>query len=141
MTFAKLTPLFWMFAGAALTLGVVTVTRSQAAPPNHVFELRMYHTTKMAALQTRFKDHVLAAFARHNMKPVGFWVPQDAPEKDTLFVYVLEHPSRAAAEKDWDDFNHDPVWLKAKAESEANGKLVDKVDRYFMDPAEFSPIK
>ena len=141
MTIAKLSPMLWMLAGAAITLGVVGVTRSQAAPPNHVFELRMYHTTKMAALQARFKDSVLAAFKRHNMKPVGFWLPQDAPDKDALLIYVLEHPSRADADKDWAAFNADPDWMKAKAASEVNGKLVDKVDRYFMDPTDFSPIK
>jgi hypothetical protein len=143
MSFSKFAPVFWMFAGAAITLGVVSATRSNAAPPNHVFELRMYHVApgKFDALQQRFRDHVLAAFARHNMKPVGFWLPQDAPDAGNLLIYVLEHPSRADADKDWAAFNADPAWMKAKAESEVNGKLVEKADRYFMDPADFSPIK
>jgi hypothetical protein len=143
MSFSKLAPVFWMLAGAAITLGVVSATKANAAAPNHVFELRMYHVApgKFEALQTRFRDHVLAAFARHNMKPVIFGLPQDAPDAGNLLIYVLEHPSRADADKDWLAFNNDPVWMKAKAESEVNGKLVEKVDHYFMDPTDFSPIK
>jgi hypothetical protein len=130
-------------AGILVMFGVGMMNRSDAQSPNHVFELRMYHVPdgKYDALKNRFRDHVLAAFGRHNMKGVGFWMPQDAPDAGKLFIYVLEHPSRQEAEKNWAAFNADPEWLKAKADSEVNGKLVEKVDRYFMDPADFSPIK
>ena len=69
--------------------------------PQHVFELRIYHANpgKMDALKARFRDHTDALFARHNMTSVGYWQPQDAPDSQNLFIYVLEHPSRDEAMK------------------------------------------
>lgn len=128
--------------GAAIMFAMGSLTRNDAQTRGHVYELRMYHITdgKMDAVKNRFRDHVLAAFARHNMKPIGFWIPQD-DNAGKLIVYILEHPSRQEADANWAAFNADPAWVKAKAESEANGKILDKVDRYFMDPADFSPIR
>ena len=113
---------------------------SNATP--HVYELRLYHVheAKMDALKARFGDHTDAIFKRHNMKSVGYWVPEDAPESQNLFVYILEHPSRTDAEKNWAAFQADPEWQKVKAESEKNGPLVDKIDHYFMDPTSFSGL-
>ena len=87
----------------------------------------------MDALKARFGNHTDSIFKRHNMKSVGYWSPEDAPDSQKLFVYILEHPSRQEAEKNWAAFQADPEWQKAKAESEAHGPLVDHVDRYFMD--------
>jgi hypothetical protein len=52
----------------------------------------------------------------------------------------LEHPSRNEAKKNWDAFHDDPEWQKAKAESEKNGPLVDKIDNYFMNPTAYSAL-
>ena len=82
-----------------------------------------------------------AIFKRHNMKSVGYWSPEDAPSSQNLFIYILEHPSRQEAEKNWAAFQADPEWKKVKTESEADGPLVDHIDRYFMDPTSFSAIK
>jgi hypothetical protein len=105
--------------------------------------LRLYHVKegKMDALKARFGDHTDALFKRHNMKSVGYWQPQDAPSSQNLFVYILEHPSREEAQKNWAAFQADPEWKKVKADSEANGALVDHIDRYFMDPTSFSELK
>jgi hypothetical protein len=65
-------------------------------------------------------------------------VPEDAGQN--LFVYILEHPSRNEAKKNWDAFHDDPEWQKAKAESEKNGPLVDKIDNYFMNPTAYSAL-
>jgi len=54
---------------------------------------------------------------------------------------VLEHPSRQEGEKNWAAFQADPEWQKVKSESEADGPLVDHIDRYFMDPTAFSALK
>jgi len=111
-------------------------------PQQHVYELRMYHVNpgKMEALKARFGDNTDALFQEHNMKSIGYWQPEDAPNSQNLFIYVLEHPSREEAKKNWDTFHADPEWIKVKAESEANGPLVDHIDRYFMDPASFSAL-
>ena len=79
----------------------------------------------MGALKARFGDHTDAIFKRHNVKSIGYWVPEDAAQN--LFVYILEHPSRQEAEKNWAAFQADPEWKKVKAESEAHGALVDHI--------------
>ncbi len=139
----KVTHLITFACGALLTLGLTSVTQSQAQSPNHVYELRMYHAMpgKFGDLQKRFREHVITLFNRHDMNSIGYWVPQDKPDSDNLLIYILEHPSREAATKDWAAFNADPEWVKVKADSEVNGKLVDHVDDYFMNPTDFSKIK
>ena len=127
--------------GAAVMLGLTTLKESNS--PHHVYELRLYHVNagKMDALNARFGGHTDAIFKRHNMKSVGYWSPEDAPASLNLFVYILEHSSRQEAEKNWAAFQADPEWKKVKAESEANGPLVDHIDRYFMDPTSYSALK
>ena len=111
--------------------------------PSHVYELRLYraHEGKMDALKARFGDHTDAIFRRHGMKSIGYWVPEDAPDSQKMLIYILEHPSRQEAEKNWAAFQADPEWQKVKAESEANGPLVDHIDHYFMDPTSFSMLR
>jgi len=127
--------------GVAAMLGFNAL--SAANPAHHVFELRLYHVNpgKMDALRDRFGDHTNAIFKRHNMKSVGYWVPEDAPSSENLFVYILEHPSREEAKKNWDAFRDDPEWQKVKADSEAQGKLVDHIENYFMDPTIYSAMQ
>jgi hypothetical protein len=139
----KASCLLSFFCGVAVVLGLGTLKGSNAESPHHVYELRLYHVSegKMDNLKTRFGDHTDAIFKRHNMKSVGYWVPEDAPHSQNLFIYILEHPSRPEAEKNWAAFQADPEWKTVKTESEANGALVDHIDRYFMDPTSFSALK
>ena len=131
----------WFIGGALVTLGLSSVGGSKNS--QHVYELRMYHVNegKMDALIARFGDHTDAIFRRHNMKSIGFWRPQDEPYSQNLFVYILEHPSREDARKNWAAFQADPEWKKVKADSETNGALAKHIDSYFMDPASFSALK
>jgi len=127
--------------GAVLMLGITTMSQSHAAPPAHVYEMRTYHANpgKLPDLEARFRDHTIEIFNKHNMKSVGYWVPQD--NKDYVLIYILEHPSKEEGLKNWAAFMADPEWQKAAKASEANGKLVDHVDRVWMNPEDFSPIK
>jgi hypothetical protein len=116
---------------------------SAAAPAGQVFEIRTYTTPegKLDALKARFRDHTIAIFDKHGMKSVGYWTPEDAPLAKNTLIYILAHPSRDAAAKNWDAFRKDPDWVKAKAESEAQGPLTTKVESVFADATDFSPIK
>ncbi len=107
-----------------------------------VYELRTYTTEpgRLEALKARFRDHTIQIFKKHGMESIGYWVPQDERSKNTL-IYVLAHPSREAGEKNWKEFQDDPEWKKVAAESEKDGKIVQKVDRVWMDPTEFSKMK
>lgn len=112
-------------------------------PSHHVYELRLYNVNegKLDALIARFGDHTDAIFRRYDMKSIGFWRPQDAPYSQSLFVYILEHPSREEAQKNWAAFQADPEWKKVKADSETNGVLAKHIDSYFMDPTSFSALQ
>ena len=108
-----------------------------------IYELRTYtcFEGKLDALKARFRDHTIRIFKKHDMQSVGYWVPEDPERSKNTLVYILVHPSREAADKNWAAFQADPEWKKVAAESEANGKIVQKVDRVFMDPTEFSQLK
>ena len=108
-----------------------------------VFELRTYTTEegKLDALNSRFRDHTVELFKRHGMTSIGYWTPQDAPLARNTLIYILAHPSREAAKKNWLEFGSDPEWKKVQAESEANGKIVTKVESVFADPTDYSPLK
>jgi hypothetical protein len=114
-----------------------------AQTSNRVFELRTYHTYegKLDALLTRFREHTVDIFNRHGMTSVGYWLPTDEPLKGKTLVYILAFPSREAATKDWAEFRSDPEWKKVAAASEANGKIVEKVDSIFLEPTDFSKVK
>ena len=95
---------------------------------------------KLEALKTRFRDHTIRIFKKHGMESIGYWVPQNEC-KDTTLIYIIAHKSRAAADENWKEFRNDPEWKKVAADSEANGKIVEKVISVYMDPADFSQIK
>lgn len=117
----------------------VTLAVSMQAQ-NRVFELRTYTAVdgKLDNIVARFRNHTAKLFEKHGMQNIGYWVAADKP--NTL-IYIVSHKSRDAAKASWDAFRQDPVWNKVKAESEANGKIVDKVDSVFMHSVDFSKIK
>jgi hypothetical protein len=127
--------------GAMLMLGVGQFTRSHAQTPAHVYELRTYYAMpgKLDEIKKRFRTAGVHILNNHNMKSVGYWEPQD--NKDQTIIYILEHPSKEEADKNWAAFQRDPEWVKAAKESEANGKLIDHIVRVFMNPTDFSPMK
>ena len=96
---------------------------------------------KLDALNARFRDHTRRIFERHNMKSVGYWTPLEGPTAGTTLVYILEHPSREEARKNWAEFSADPEWQKVKAESEVGGRIVAKAESVFLTPTDYSPIK
>ena len=134
---------FSFLAGAALIFAMTTMSNSNAQSGGKVYELRTYHCFdgKLDNLKARFRDHTIEIFNRHGMKSIGYWIPQDAPASQNTLIYVLEHPSREEGEKNWKAFQADPEWKKVSAASEEGGKIVEKVDRVWMNAADFSPMK
>jgi NIPSNAP len=106
-----------------------------------VYELRVYHTYagKLDDLLTRFRDHTMRLFEKHGMKNVAYWTPIEDPLKGNALFYVIAHPSREAATANWKSFVEDPEWQIVRDKSEANGKLVEKVDSTFLVLTDFSP--
>ena len=128
---------------AIATILLPAVPSHAANTDTRVFEMRTYYAApgKLDALNARFRDHTNALFKKHGIEMVGYWVPTD-PErsKDTL-VYILAYPDKEARDKAWKDFQDDPEWKMAKADSEKDGVLVKKVDQVFMTPTDYSPVK
>ncbi len=93
----------------------------------------------MPELLARFREHTITIFNRHGMKSVAYWTPLDEPEKSNTLIYILRHPSREQATANWKSFQDDPEWKTVREKSEANGKLVDKVDSTFLALTDFSP--
>ncbi len=135
---------FLLSCASLLCMAVLTHPPSaQAADSARVFELRTYHCFpgKLEALKTRFREHTTTIFERHGMTNVAYWDFQDEPDKSNTLIYVISHASREQAKKNWAEFSADPEWKKVAAESEVNGKLVEKVDSVFLDATDFSPLK
>jgi hypothetical protein len=129
--------------GAAMMLSATSGLAAEAAGDDTgvVYELRIYHTYegKLEPLLKRFREQETKIFERLGMHGVGYWTPDDEPLKGRTLVYMLRHKSREAAKESWAKFGKDPEWVKLKAESEANGPLVEKHDITFMTLTDFSP--
>jgi len=125
---------------AAAMAAAITIPPAGAQEHGRVFELRTYtcYEGKLPDLLARFRNHTMRIFEKHGMTNIAYWVPLH--HQNTL-IYIIAHASREAAKKNWDEFRNDPEWQKVQKDSEANGKIVSKVDSVFMDPTDFSPMK
>jgi hypothetical protein len=134
--------------GAAFVLGflargVVPMEPVAHAQGARIFELRTYTAPegKLGELHARFRDHTLRIFKKHGMENIVYFAPQDAPLSQNTLIYLLAHPSREAADRNWAAFGKDPEWQKVAQETQVNGKIVAKVDRIFLNATDYSPMK
>jgi hypothetical protein len=147
-----------LIVGFAMATGIGRAGRAQTAgpapgaaaaesvsgtPTARVFEIRTYTAEegKLEALSARFRDHTIQLFEKHGIETIGFWIPVDEPRSKNTLIYIVAHPSREVAKRHWDEFQADPEWQKVKADSEANGKLVTKIDSVFVNPTDYSVLK
>ena len=102
------------------------------------FELRVYHANrgKITELLSRFRDHTVELFARHNMESVGYWIDEANPDD---LIYIPKHSGDP--EINWQAFRDDKEWIAAKSNSEVNGVLVASIDSHFMQATDFSALK
>lgn len=124
--------------GVGFLSGQETSLRAQA---NRVFELRIATTEskeKLNVLMNRFRGGEVKIWDRLGMKAVGFWVPSEAPKSENTLVYILAHENRQKADESWAKFRDDPEW-KAFPKVPELGAV--KLDRTFMNPVDFSPMK
>jgi hypothetical protein len=125
-------------------LVLLTLCCGFAMAADRVYELRTYtcFPGKLEALKTRFRDHTIRIFKKHGMESIGYWAPMD-DRKETTLVYIISHASREQADQNWKEFSADPEWKKVAADSETNagGKIVQHVDRQWLQPTDFSQLK
>jgi NIPSNAP len=133
------------FAAGSLMVVGVTHANETKVDGNRVFELRIYHAVpgKVPALESLFRD-ASKVMANHGINVVGYWVPTEDPAWKDTFIYVVAHPSREEAKKNWDALHADPVF---RPHVEAAKPLIDKVgkvfrvDEVYMRPTDFSPMQ
>lgn len=132
---------FWY--GRSFNSVSVTARAESPAGDARVFEMRTYttHEGKLSSLHARFRNHTTKLFAKHGMTNIGYWTPTDGPLAQNTLIYILAYPNREAAKRSWDDFRNDPEWKKVREASEADGKIVSKVDSVYLEPTDYSLIK
>lgn len=128
-----------LLLSAVLSLFPLT-TVAAVEKDTRLYELRIYTATpgKLDALNARFRNHTVKLFEKHGMANIGYWVPIDNTENK--LYYVLAHKDRATRDASFKAFGADPDWKKAAAESEKDGKLVAKIETFFMEATDYSPM-
>ena len=139
-----------------------------------VFELRTYIATKgnLAGLNARFRNHTLKLFEKYGMTNIMYWSALDgdpltcgklldavspvgkaeakidvnAPAAGNSLIYFIAHASEDAAKESFGKFRVDPVWEKARSESEASAGGMSLtadggVKSLFLKTTSFSPLK
>src|SRR5438105_15153947 len=122
-------PLFTLILTTIATLAIAAEEpgkQAQVEGKHGCFEMRKYTAAegKLEALHARFRDHTNALFLKHGMTVIGYWTPTEGERAKNTLVYILAYPDREAREKMWKEFQADPDWVKARTESEKDGKLV-----------------
>ena len=106
---------------------------AQSLPTSAYFEMRTYtvHEGKLPDLIQRFQNHTRALFTKHGIENVAYFLSEEQPEKQLTFI--IGYPSASERDIRWNNFANDPEWKAVAAASEANGKIVQKVDQVFME--------
>ena len=122
-----------------LSAALLPLAAPAADKDGRCYEMRTYYAAagKLDDLHARFRNHTCKLFEKHGMQNIGYWVPQDNP--DRKLIYVLAYPSREARTNAWKEFMADPDWQKASKASEVNGKLVAKAESIFLAATDYSP--
>jgi hypothetical protein len=105
-------------------------------------ELRVYQCMpgRLPDLNRRFETITLKLWAKHGIRPTGFWTVAIGESHNDLY-YLLGWESLAEREKKWSAFMADPDWIAAKAETEKNGQLIAHIKNYILTPTSYSPLK
>jgi len=119
-------------------LGLASVLVAEE-PDARVFEMRTYYAApdRLDDLQARFRDHTLKLFEKHGLTNIGYWTPIENTENK--LVYVLAFPSAEAKAAAWKGFFADPEWKKVREQTQANGRLVTKVESVLLSATDYSP--
>ena len=107
-----------------------------------IYELRVYRCLpgRLPALLKRFETATLNIWKRHGIRQAGFWTTIIGESHRDL-TYLLAWESIGERERVWNAFAADPAWLKARAESEKDGQIVETITSSFLQPTAFSSVK
>ncbi|MGL4632606.1 MAG: NIPSNAP family protein [Leadbetterella sp.] len=113
------------------------------APSPAIFEMRSYtmNPEKFNAAIQRLKNHSMEIFAEVGIKSVFYFQTIESTGKQPKLIYFLAHQSKKAAEISWQNFQNSERWQKIYAETEKDGKLIEKIDQTYLKATDFSKIK
>ena len=108
-----------------------------------LYELRHYDTESERGLRLvirRFGDHVLPAFARAGIEPVGFWTVFIGANSPRL-TYVLAWPDLGQRQQRWEEFETDPEWRRALSETNTawGGSPIRTITNSILQPTPLAP--
>ena len=107
-----------------------------------LYEMRVYHCLpgRLPALLKRFETITLGLWQKHGIRQAGFFTTVIG-ETNQQLVYFLAWESLAERDKKWSAFMVDPEWLSARAETEKDGQIVERVINQILAPTAFSSVK
>ena len=107
-----------------------------------IHELRIYHATpgKLPQLLKRFETITLKFWDKYGIRQVGFWTTMIGESNNDVY-YILEWNDLNERVKNWDAFQSDPDWIKARAETEKDGPLTTHITNLILRPTSFSQLK
>ena len=107
-----------------------------------IYEMRIYRCVpgRLPALLKRFETVTLKLCEKHGIKQAGFFTTLIGESNHEL-TYFLAWDSLADREAKWGKFMTDPDWMKARAESEADGQIVGNIVSQLLTPTAFSAVK
>lgn len=107
-----------------------------------IYEMRVYHCIpgRLPALLKRFETITLGLWQKHGIRQAGFFTTV-VGESNQQLVYFLSWESLAEREKKWNAFMADPEWIAARAATEKDGQIVERVINQLLAPTAFSSVK
>ncbi len=107
-----------------------------------IYELRVYHCApgRLPELHQRFEQVTLKFWEKHGIEQAGFWTTLVGPSNQAL-TYLLKWDSLAQRERKWNAFSSDPEWLRARAASEADAIIVERIENSFLVPTAYSAVR
>lgn len=107
-----------------------------------IHELRIYHCMpgRLPDVNQRFQSITLPLWEKHGIRPVGFWTTAVGPSNNDLY-YLLAWDDMAERERRWNAFATDAEWIAARARTEENGPLVERIENMLLAPTAYSAIR
>ena len=106
-----------------------------------IYEKRAYYVApgRMPALHKRFSEHTLGFFKKHGINIVGFWEAYIGTTG--ILHYLLVFDDMAAREMAWAGMLSDQDWIRVRAQSEADGAILDHAVVEIWKPTAYSPMQ
>jgi len=87
-----------------------------------------------------FANTPCSSFEKHGIKNIAYWTPTDEPLKGKTLIYIIRASQPRKRRRQLESVR--PTIRNGKAvrdKSEANGKIVEKVDSTYLVLTDFSP--